>query len=88
MDRNRKACNGLLEQLRAVDFAIVETTLYLDAYPECHEALCHYHKLVDKREALMQNYEHNCGPLSMYGNRDRDSWDWTNAPWPWEIDAN
>ena len=29
-----------------------------------------------------------CGPMTMYGNVSRDSWDWVKGPWPWEPDAN
>lgn len=88
MERNCRSCEQLLEQIRAVDFAIVETTLYLDAYPDCAEALCHYHELMDKRNVLVGSYEQHCGPLTAYGNRSKDSWDWVRGPWPWELSAN
>lgn len=87
-DTNCKNCKTLMDQIRAVDFAIVETVLYLNAYPENCEALEHYHRLVDKREVLVGNYEHHCGPLTMGGNHSANTWDWTKGPWPWECDAN
>ena len=76
------------EKLRAINFAIQETVLFLDAYP-CHpEALKYYHALIEEREKLLTSYEKNCGPMTMYGNTSRGSWDWVKGPWPWEPEAN
>ena len=83
-----KQCKSQLEMLRAIDFAIQETVLYLDAYPNHAEALKYYHALIDQRKQLAAGYEKQCGPLTMYGNQSRNSWDWISGPWPWEIDAN
>ena len=85
---NHSNCCRELEKLRAINFAIQETVLYLDAYP-CHpEALCYYHALIEEREKLLAHYQKNCGPMTMYGNKNRDSWDWVKGPWPWEPEAN
>ncbi len=83
-----KNCHSAMADLRALDFAIQETVLYLDAYPECREALEYYHALVAQRAAVADAYERTCGPTTIYGNRSRTSWDWVKAPWPWELDAN
>lgn len=80
-------CRTVMNRLRAVDFALTETVLYLDAYPESAEAMKFYHKLVNEREQLINTYESKCGPLTMYGNHG-GTWDWTEGPWPWEADAN
>lgn len=87
-DANCKNCKALMEQIRALDFAIVETALYLNAYPENCEALAYYHELTDKREVLAHSYEQHCGPLTIGGNKSVNTWDWTHGPWPWECDAN
>ena len=77
-----------LKQLQAIDFAIQETVLYLDAYPNCRQALEFYHHLIAQRKHLMESYEKEHGPLTMYGNTGHTSWDWIDGPWPWELDAN
>ena len=82
------SCSSDLEMIRALDFAIQETVLYLDAYPHSAEALAYYHKLIEKRHAACEHYERHCGPLTYYGNVSTTSWDWTMNPWPWEFDAN
>lgn len=81
-------CQETLDLLRALDFAIQETVLYLDAYPTSQEALEYYHKLMQEREQVCDYYQKSCGPLTIYGNKSKTSWDWISAPWPWEADAN
>ena len=81
-------CEQLLEQLRAIDFSIVETTLYLDAYPDHPQALDYYHRLTEERKKVADQYEMSCGPLTVLGNHSRNSWDWVKTPWPWETDAD
>lgn len=81
-------CGKLLDQIRAVDFALAELVLYLDAYPHCREALDTYHMLIARRRGLCQQYETSCGPLTAMGNRSNDTWDWINGPFPWEYKAN
>ena len=85
---NRGGCKAEMHKLRALDFAIQETVLYLDAYPENEQALAYYHQLVEERDSVMAMYEKNCGPLTMRGNTSHSSWDWVTGPWPWEPDAN
>ena len=82
------SCGDRREALRAIDFALVETTLYLDAYPHCAEALAYYHKLLAERHALAESYSQLCGPLTACDNTSQTSWQWVKTPWPWEIDAN
>ena len=81
-------CHKLLQQIRAVDFALYEVILYLDVYPESCEALDTYHKLVARRQGLYQQYQSQCGPLTATANQSRTSWDWIDQPFPWENAAN
>ena len=82
-----KNCRATMNKLRAVDFALTETVLYLDAYPDSEEAMKLYCKLVGERNQLIDAYESKCGPLTMYGNNG-SIWNWTEGPWPWEAEAN
>ena len=87
-NHTERTCKAQLEALRALDFAIQETALYLDAYPHHPEALEYYHALIAQREKVAAAYEKDCAPLTIYGNRNRTKWDWVAGPWPWESDAN
>lgn len=81
-------CITLMRRIRAVDFAIQETVLYLDAYPCDRKALEYYHKLTEAREGLVEAYQNGCGPLTNRGNESATEWNWICSPWPWEYDAN
>ena len=81
-----RECHALMRQLQQLDFSIQETVLYLNAYPECHEALAHYHQLLEQRCEVKKEYEQACGPLTAMGNRNHANWDWVSAPWPWYVD--
>ena len=87
-NRTRGGCRNEMNMLRALDFAIQETVLYLDAYPENRQALEYYHQLMEQRKQTLAAYEKSCGPVTIYGNMSRNSWDWVEGPWPWEADAN
>ena len=90
MNNRRGGCNcggnenALLKRLQAIDFAIYDTVLYLDAYPHCRKALSHYHELLMLKAKLQAEYETQFGPLSAFSNHNQSSWDWTATPWPWE----
>ena len=82
------SCGNHREALRAIDFALVETALYLDAYPDSCEALAYYHKLLAERKSLMADYTQHYGPLTQRDNTSQTSWQWVKTPWPWEHEAN
>ena len=82
------SCKNLVKKLRVIDFAIIDTVLYLNAYPNCMQALDYYHKLVKEREALAEAINERCGPVNAMSNKDRNAWNWVSGPWPWENEAN
>ena len=82
------SCNNLKKKLQTVDFAIIDTVLFLDAYPKNAQALDYYHKLVNEREMLKKAINESCGPIDSMSNKSRNEWAWVASPWPWEIEAN
>ena len=83
----RQDCGALMCRLRKVDFAIYDTVLYLDVYPDCVKAQEFYRKLIKEREELCRAINAECGPIT-FNNVNPDRWNWTKGPWPWEPDAN
>jgi len=77
----------LLKKLQKVDFSLVDTVLYLDAYPHCKKALDYYHKLLAERENLIVKLNEAGVTLNNMSNTS-DTWEWTDSPWPWEFEAN
>ncbi|MBO7342153.1 MAG: spore coat protein CotJB [Clostridia bacterium] len=80
-------CKMLKRKLQAVDFAIVETTLYLDVYPDCKKALEYHKRLLKERKMLAEAVRASCGPTTAW-EEQTDGWQWVKGPWPWEPDAN
>jgi len=76
----------LLEQLQAVDFALVDLTLYLDTHPDDNQAVQQFNQLARQRKRLKKLYESSYGPLQQYGNSYSSyPWSWDNTPWPWQV---
>lgn len=76
----------LLEELQAVDFALVELTLYLDTHPEDLDSIRQFNGLVKQRKKLAKEYEMRYGPLMEFGHSYSDEdWSWRKAPWPWQV---
>lgn len=76
----------LLEQLQAVDFVLVELTLYLDTHNEDVEAIQQFNHCVRERKKLKKLMESKFGPLQQFGNSYSGfPWNWDDAPWPWQV---
>ena len=85
----RSDCRKLRHRLQKIDFAIIDTVLYLDAYPNCTKALNYYHKLIEERKSVVETLSCKCNmPVTSFDNSSADNWSWTGAPWPWEFSAN
>ena len=77
--------NSLLNELRAIDFAIHDTILYLYAYTS-PEAYAYLEKLIGERNALACSLYQTHGALTMREISARSHY--TEAPMPWELEAN
>ncbi|KGP93162.1 cotJB protein [Pontibacillus chungwhensis BH030062] len=76
----------LLEEIQAVDFVLVELTLYLDTHPEDYEAIKQFNQYAQQSKKLKKQYEQQYGPLRQYGESYSGyPWNWNNAPWPWQV---
>ena len=74
----------LMAEIRALSFALVETNLYLDVYPEEAEALAYFRRVRDELAKKTAAYEKAYGPLTAMGATAEGKWDWVTTPWPWE----
>ena len=83
-NNNARACNSLMRELQKIDFALYETILYLDAYPECAAALDYYKGIIKEYAKLAELYENTVGPIRQE-NIMADKWTWVDTPWPWQM---
>ncbi len=77
--------HSLLQNIRALDLAILDTVLYLHAY-DCDEALSYLTELLEERRELKETYVKNCAPLTKRDISEKNLW--THTPWPWELEAD
>lgn len=85
--RSNTNCTRIKLRLQQLEFALDDVVLYLDAYPECNQALEYYHTLMEERNHLLEIINNECGPMNNYSNLSKDSWLWTKGPWPWQFEA-
>lgn len=76
----------MMEELQAVDFVLLELTLYLDTHPNDYQAIEQFNQYSQSRQQLKQMFDQQFGPLQQYGNSYSGyPWNWDDAPWPWQI---
>ena len=78
--------NKTQTSLKALDFALIETGLFLNTHPQDAKALAYFNKLTEERNDALQTYYKNCGPLTLFDGVTKSSWDWVKTPWPWEME--
>ena len=72
----------LLDEIRAVNFTVIELGLYLDINPDDQRALCLYNEKAKKLRMLTTNNQKIYGPLTI--EFPCNKWRWLEDPWPWE----
>ncbi|MCM3715199.1 spore coat protein CotJB [Halalkalibacter oceani] len=76
----------LMEELQAVDFVLVELTLYLDTHPNDQAAIQQFNEMAEYRHHVKYQVEQYLGPLQQFGNSYSGyPWNWIDAPWPWQL---
>jgi spore coat protein JB len=76
----------LMEELQAIDFVLVDLTLYLDTHPLDANSIQQYNEFAKKRKHVKRQIEALYGPLEQFGHSYSGyPWNWDDAPWPWQI---
>ena len=76
----------LLKRLKALDFAVIEASLFLDTHPKDPKALAYFREKNEERQMAYDQYVEMYGPLTIFDAKASDSWDWVETPWPWEME--
>lgn len=68
-------------------FAMIDTQLFLDVYPDNCEAMEYYLEMKKNHEAAVAEYERTYGPLTVDSAAaiNDGCWKWTQGPWPWQV---
>lgn len=89
-EENRKHCEcgrdmrrqEMIDQIKCLDFAIIELGLYLDTHPDDQKALCMHREYCKQVKDLKDKYQKMYGPLTIFFPCNK--WRWLEEPWPWE----
>ncbi len=72
----------MIDEIKALDFTIIELGLYLDTHPEDQRALCMHREYCKQVKDLKDKYQKMYGPLTIFYPCNK--WRWLEQPWPWE----
>ena len=89
-EENRNECEcgkdmrrqEMIDEIKALDFTIIELGLYLDTHPEDQRALCMHREYCKQVKDLKDKYQKMYGPLTIFYPCNK--WRWLEQPWPWE----
>jgi spore coat protein JB len=76
---------NLLKEIQDQQFAVLETSLYLNTHPGEQRALDLHNDYAMRLGKLEQEYNDRYSPLTIYCGMFDYPWEWINEPWPWEI---
>ena len=76
--------DGPLDQLRALEFVVLELGLYLDTHPDDKEAFWIFQKYAALAEKARTTYVDQTGPLTMADAAKGSRYSWIDGPWPWQ----
>ena len=81
-DDCRPTQTEMLQNIKCLNFAIIELGLYLDTHPDDERALCLHRKYCKEYRELTDKYQKVYGPLTIQFPCNK--WRWLEEPWPWE----
>ena len=74
----------LLNNIGVVDFTVVELGLFLDTHPTDRRALEYFNHYAQIKKQLCREFSKKYYPLTMTEANCEKSWEWGEAPLPWE----
>ncbi len=76
---------NMLAQIRELQFAVLETNLYLNTHPEDMRVLRLHNSFARDLCQLTREYQQNYGMLRANFCDAEFPWQWIEEPWPWQI---
>jgi spore coat protein JB len=75
----------MLLEVQKLQFAALDTALYLDTHPNDPVALYRHKMHTDQLKTVKDAYEIQFGPMTIFSREVGDNWRYINSPWPWEV---
>ena len=74
----------MLNDIRIVDFVLVDLSLYLDTHPFGQEAMEYFNHYVRIKNKMSRDFSRRFFPLTTDQAESKKEWRWGAAPLPWE----
>ena len=76
----------LMQRINEASFAVDEVKLFLNTHPCDRDALEYFKEYSHIRNEAMKMYAEHYGPLTIDTAicSEKNSWSWTEEPWPWQ----
>ena len=74
----------MLNDIRIVDFVLVDLSLYLDTHPFDQEAMEYFNHYVRIKNKMSRDFSMRFFPLTKDLAESNKEWRWGAAPLPWE----
>lgn len=74
-----------LFSIQAVEFTLIDLSLYLLTHPMDAAALQQYNQLSQQLKELTRRFEDQFGPLTHRSVGPNPPYGWVATPWPWEV---
>ena len=74
----------MLLDVQKLQFVTLDTALYLDTHPNDPVALYRHKMYTDQLKQVIDAYEMQYGPMTIFGHEYGDNWRYIDSPWPWE----
>ncbi|MFW6238270.1 MAG: spore coat protein CotJB [Bacillota bacterium] len=84
--RHRRVNVKQLREIMAVNFALLETVLYLNTHPTDEAVMELYNHFACRLMKLVRNYQENYTLLVPHHPGEETPWRWIEEPWPWQIE--
>lgn len=86
MSRQQRNINlDFLREIQELNFAVIETVLYLNTHPEDRKVLELHNEFATQYKNLVEEYQKNYRQLYAFYPTDYP-WQWIDEPWPWQIE--
>lgn len=80
--------DGLLADLQALSFVLLELGTYLDTHPNDTEAFALFQRFAAIEKTARDSYEKSRGPLTRDATAKSKTFNWLQEPWPWNYEEN
>jgi len=77
--QNKMGRDEMLQNIREINFTIIELGLYLNTHPDDERAICMHREYCKKYRDLTDKFQKVYGPLSIYFPCNK--WRWLEEPW-------